>query len=172
MMMEPQIEVGNAWLDNRMTWNTFVVGRIKPGVTPAQAGADLNTIAAELTRQFPVENDRLHFKLSKPGLIGDFVGAPARAFTLGVLLLAALVLLAACTNLASMLTARATDRQREFAIRLAIGADRGRVFAPALDRDATARFGWRRRGPLISNGSRRCAEPLARTHGLPYAVRR
>jgi predicted permease len=132
MMMEPQIEVGNAWLDNRMTWNTFVIGRIKPGVTPAQAGADLNTIAAELSRQFPVENDRLHFKLSKPGLIGDFVGAPARAFTLGVLLLAALVLLAACTNLASMLTARATDRQREFAIRLAIGADRGRVVRQLL----------------------------------------
>src|SRR6267143_820084 len=132
MMMEPQIEVGNAWLDNRMTWNTFVVGRIKPGVTPAQAGADLNTIAAELTHQFPVENDSLHFKLSKPGLIGDFVGAPARAFTLGVLLLAALVLLAACTNLASMLTARATDRQREFAIRLAVGADRGRVLRQLL----------------------------------------
>jgi macrolide transport system ATP-binding/permease protein len=132
MMMEPRIEVGNPWLENRMTWNTFVIGRIKPGVTPAQAETDLNTIAAELTRQFPVENDRLHFKLSKPGLIGDFVGAPARAFTLGVLLLAALVLLAACTNLASMLTARATDRQREFAIRLAIGADRGRVLRQLL----------------------------------------
>jgi predicted permease len=132
MMMEPRIEVGNAWLDNRMTWDTFVIGRLKPSVTPAQAEADLNTIAAELARQYPTENDRLHFRLSKPGLIGDFLGAPARAFTLGVLLLAALVLLAACTNLASMLTARATDRQREFAIRLAIGADRGRVLRQLL----------------------------------------
>src|SRR6267154_1517364 len=132
MMMEPRIEVGNAWLDNRMTWNTWVVGRLKPGVTPAQAEADLNTMAAELTLQYPKENDRLHFRLSKPGLIGDLVGAPAKAFTLGLLLLAALVLLAACTNLASMLTARATDRQREFAIRLAIGADRGRVLRQLL----------------------------------------
>jgi len=132
MMMEPQIEVGNAWLDNRNTWNTFVVGRLKPNVTPAQAEADLNTMAAELTRQYPAENDRLHFRLSKPGLIGDLIGAPAKAFTLGVLLLAALVLLAACTNLASMLTARAADRQREFAIRLAIGADRGRVLRQLL----------------------------------------
>jgi len=132
MMMEPQIEVGNAWLDNRMTWNTFVVGRLKPYVTRAQAEADLNTIAAELTRQYPAENDRLHFRLSKPGLIGDLIGGPARAFTLGVLLLAALVLLAACTNLASMLTARTADRQREFAIRLAIGADRGRVLRQLL----------------------------------------
>jgi predicted permease len=132
MMMEPQIEIGNAWLDNRMTWNTWVVGRLKPGVTSAQAEADLNTIAAELTLQYPKENDRLHFRLSKPGLIGDLVGGPAKAFTLGLLLLAALVLLAACTNLASMLTARATDRQREFAIRLAIGADRGRVLRQLL----------------------------------------
>src|SRR5712672_1666020 len=124
MMMEPRIEVGNAWLDNRMTWNTWVIGRLKPGVTPAQTEADLNTIAAELILQYPRENDRLHFRLSKPGLIGDLVGGPAKAFTFGLLLLAALVLLAACTNLASMLTARATDRQREFAIRLAIGADR------------------------------------------------
>jgi predicted permease len=132
MMMEPRIEVGNAWLDNRWTWNTWVIGRLKPGVTPGQAEADLNTIAAELTRQYPAENDRLHFRLSKPGLIGDLVGAPAKAFTLGVLLLAALVLLAACTNLASMLAARATDRQREFAIRLAIGADRRRVLRQLL----------------------------------------
>jgi predicted permease len=132
MMMEPRIEVGNAWLDNRMTWNTWVVGRLKPGVTSAQAEADLNTIAAELTLRYPKENDRLHFRLSKPGLIGDLVGAPAKAFTFGLLLLAALVLLAACTNLASMLTARATDRQREFAIRLAVGADRGRVLRQLL----------------------------------------
>jgi len=132
MMMEPRIEVGNAWLDNRMTWNTWVIGRLKPGVTPAQTEADLNTIAAELTLQYPKENDRLHFRLSKPGLIGDLVGGPAKAFTFGLLLLAALVLLAACTNLASMLTARATDRQREFAIRLAVGADRGRVLRQLL----------------------------------------
>jgi len=132
MMMEPQIEIGNAWLDNRMTWNTWVVGRLKPGVTSAQAEADLNTLAAELILQYPKENDRLHFRLSKPGLIGDLVGGPAKAFTIGLLLLAALVLLAACTNLASMLTARATDRQREFAIRLAIGADRGRVLRQLL----------------------------------------
>jgi len=132
MMMEPQIEVGNAWLENRMTWNTWVVGRLKPSVTPAQAEADLNTIAAELARQYPAENAGLRFRLSKPGLIGDLAGAPAKAFTVGILLLAALVLLAACTNLASMLTARATDRQREFAIRLAIGADRGRVLRQLL----------------------------------------
>jgi len=132
MMMQPQIEPGNSWLDNRNTSNTWVVGRLKPNVSPAQAEADLNSIATELTRRYPSENDGLRFKLTKPGLIGDLIGSPAKAFALGVLALAALVLLAACTNLASMFTARATDRQRELAVRLAIGAGRARVIRQVL----------------------------------------
>ena len=131
MMMEPRIE-SRSWLDERSTWNTFVLGRLKPNVSPAQAEANLNSIAVEMTRQFPNENEGLHFQLTKPGLIGDLIGAPAKAFALGVLILACLVLLAACTNLASMFTARATDRQRELAVRLAIGAGRGRVVRQVL----------------------------------------
>ena len=132
MMMEPQIEVGNPWLDERSTWNTLVLGRLKPDVSPARAEANLNTIAAELARVYPAQNDGLAFRLAKPGLVGDMIGSPAKAFTLGVLLLAALVLLAACANLASLLTSRTTDRQRELAIRLAIGAGRGRVIRQVL----------------------------------------
>jgi predicted permease len=132
MMMEPQIEAGRPWLDNRNTWNTWVVGRLKPNVSPAQAEADLNAVAAELARQYPTENEGLTFRLAKPGLIGDLIGGPAKASALGILALAALVLLASCTNLASMLTARAADRQREIAIRLAIGAGRGRVVRQVL----------------------------------------
>jgi predicted permease len=131
MMMEPRIE-SNSWLDNRNSWNTWVVGRLKTNVSPAQAEADLNAIAAEMARQYPDVNDDLHFKLAKPGLIGNMIGGPAKAFAFGVLILAALVLLVACTNLASMFTARATERQREVAVRLAIGAGRGRVVRQVL----------------------------------------
>jgi len=131
MMMEPRIE-SNSWLDNRNTWNTWVVGRLKPNVSPAQAEADLNTVAAEMARQYPDVNDGLHFRLAKPGLIGNMIGGPAKAFAFGVLILAAFVLLVACTNLASMFTARATERQREVAVRLAIGAGRGRVVRQVL----------------------------------------
>jgi macrolide transport system ATP-binding/permease protein len=131
MMMEPRIE-SNGWLDVRDTWNTWIIGRLKRNFSPPQAEADLNAVAAEMARQYPDINDGLHFKLSKPGLIGNMIGGPAKAFAFGVLMLAALVLLVACTNLASMFTARATDRQREVAVRLAIGAGRGRVVRQVL----------------------------------------
>lgn len=134
MMMEPQIENygGTGWLNNRYTWDTWVIGRLKAHVSRAQALANLNTIAAELAREHPKSNAGLQFRLAKPGLAGDYFGSPAKAFTLGMLGLAGLVLLAACVNLASLLTARAADRQREIAIRLSIGAGRGRVVRQVL----------------------------------------
>lgn len=134
MMMEPQIEhySGTGWLENRNTSDTWVLGRLKFGVSKEAAAADLNTIAAELAREYPISDEGLLFKLTKPGLAGDYFGAPARSFTFGVLGLAALVLLAACANLASLLTARSADRQREIAIRLSIGANRARVVRQVL----------------------------------------
>src|SRR6266481_3856456 len=151
MMMQPQIEPGNSWLHNRNTSNTWVVGRLKPNVSPAQAEADLNSIATELTRRYPSENDGLRFKLTKPGLIGDLIGSPAKAFALGVLALAGLVLLAACTNLASMFTARATDRQRELAVRLAIGAGRARVMRQVLTETLLLSLGGGGAGYLLAS---------------------
>jgi predicted permease len=131
MMMQSNIE-GWSWLEERSTWNTWVLGRLRRGTSRAQALANLNSIAAELAREYPNNNEGLQFKLAKPGLAGDWVGGPAKAFTLGVLGLAALVLLAACANLASLLTARAADRQREIAVRLSIGARRSRVVRQVL----------------------------------------
>jgi macrolide transport system ATP-binding/permease protein len=132
MMMQAQIEPGNSWLEEPNTFNTWVIGRLKPGVGPQQAIANLNTIAAELARRNPDAYEGMTFQLTHPGLIGNALGAPVRAFSFGVLVLAGLVLLTACANLASLLTARAADRQREIAIRLSIGATRGRVVRQLL----------------------------------------
>ena len=132
MMMEPQIEVGNEWLDNRFTWNTWILGRLKPGVAKAQATSDLNRIAADLGRRYPDPDQGMHMKLSEPGLIGSAMRGPVRLFTAGLLLLAGLVLLTACSNLAGLMLARATDRQRELAIRTSIGAGRGRIIRQLL----------------------------------------
>ncbi len=132
MMMQSQIEVGNPWLDSRLTSNTWVLGRLQPGVTTAAATADLDRLVAQLAKDFPRENAGLRLRLTRPGLVGDALGAPVRAFTLGVLGLAGLVLLTACANLASILAARGADRRRELAIRLSIGASRGRILRQLL----------------------------------------
>jgi predicted permease len=132
MMMQAQIEVGSPWLEDRDTHDALVIGRLKPDVTRAQAAANLNTLAADLAREHPNDASKMTIKLTQPGLLGDMLGAPARAFAGGIMLLAALVLLAACTNLASLLTARGADRQREMAIRLSIGATRGRIMRQVL----------------------------------------
>lgn len=118
--METEIEPYN-WLDSREAWNTFVAGRLKPGVSPTQAEADLNNIAAELGHEYRT-GEGLRFVLSPPGLIGSMIRAPARAYAGGVMFLAALVLLAACVNLAGLLTARTADRARDVALRVSIGA--------------------------------------------------
>ena len=109
-------------LEERGDHFTWVVGHLKPGVTPAAATADLNTIAASLAKSYPKDDDGLKFTLSRPGLVGNTLGRPARAFMAGLMLLAGLILLAACANLGSLFAARAADRSREIAVRMALGS--------------------------------------------------
>jgi predicted permease len=108
-------------------WIFQVVGHLKPGVTPAQAVADLNAIGADLERMYPKEDGQMTFALARPGLYGDFLGPVVQGFLLGLMLLAALILVAACANLGSLFAARAADRSREVALKLALGASRARV---------------------------------------------
>ena len=125
MMMEPLIET--PWLEERSTSNTWIEGRLKSGVTPLRAEANLNAIAAVLAKEHPNTDSGMKMHLARPGLVGDEIRTPVKAFVGGVLLLAGLVLLAACANLAASLSARATDRFREMAIRVSIGAGRARI---------------------------------------------
>jgi predicted permease len=107
--------------------SSFVLGRLRPGVTPAQATDDINAIANSLAKAYPSEDDGLKFSLAHPGLIGDMIGGPARAFMTGLMLLAGLILLAACANLGSLFAARAADRAKEVALRLALGSRRSLI---------------------------------------------
>lgn len=120
---QQQVE-GYSNLEQRGNHNGFVEGHLKPGVTPAQATADLNTIGAALAKTYPSDDDGIRFTLARPGLIGDMLGGPARAFMTGLMLLAGLILLAACANLGSLFAARAADRSREIAVRMALGSKR------------------------------------------------
>jgi len=108
-------------------WVFMVLGHLKPGVTPAQAAADLNAIGADLEKTYPQEEPHWAFGLARPGLYGNFLGGPIRAFIAGLMLLAGLILVAACANLGSLFAARAADRSKEVALRLALGASRLRI---------------------------------------------
>jgi predicted permease len=112
--------------------NVWGMVRIKDGVTMPQVQAELNMIAARMARQYPKEEEKMGFKLTRPGLMGDFFGAPARGFLTGVMGLAGIVLLAACANLGSLFAARTADRGREIAIRMAIGSSRWRIVRQIL----------------------------------------
>ena len=131
MANEASLE-GVSWLEQRRTKHVFSIVRIKDGVTLPQAQAELNTIAARIRQQYPVEEEGLGFKLAHPGLVGDTIGGPARRFLAALMGLAGIVLLAACANLGSLFAARTADRTREIAIRLAIGSSRWRILRQVL----------------------------------------
>jgi predicted permease len=107
----------------------LVLGRLKPGVTLAEAQAELDGIGRRLEEQFPKEN---HGR----GLVASsFVEELVRDYRPRLFVLfgaAAFVLLIACANIANLLLARATARARETAIRAAIGAGRGHILRHAL----------------------------------------
>jgi predicted permease len=131
MVEGPQIE-GYDFLKNRGDHSGFVEGRLKSGVTPARATQDLNAIGAWLAKTYPHDDDGLTLSLARPGLVGDMLGRPARAFMAGLMLLAGLILLAACANLGSLFAARAADRAKEVALRMALGSRRGLILRQLL----------------------------------------
>jgi predicted permease len=116
----------------RRTSNALtVLGRLKPGVTPQQAAENLSAIAAQLAREHPNTDTGVPLRLIHPGLQGD-AGDVVRGFLYSVTGLALLVLVAACANLASLFSARAADRSRELALRVALGASRWRLMRQLL----------------------------------------
>lgn len=108
-------------------WVFEVMGHLKPGVTPQEATADLNSIGAYLERTYPKDESKMTFALASPSLYGDYLGRPVRAFMAGLMALTGLILMAACANLGSLFAARAADRSKEVALRLALGSTRKRI---------------------------------------------
>ena len=126
MMMQAEIELGSNWLDNRTTQNVMAIVRLKPGVTREQGQTAIGAAVAVLSKEHP-RNGGLQLALSRPGLMGDTLGRPARTFVWGLFAFGVLLMLAGCSNLAGLLLARGNDRVREIALRTALGAGKSRI---------------------------------------------
>jgi predicted permease len=130
--MLPWAEPGSNLLDHRADNSFFGVARLKSGVSASQAEASLNILADQLAKEYPDSNEGQSIRLGPPGFIIPELRGAVVSFTWVLMAAVALVLLVTCTNLAGLLLARATDRRREIAIRLAMGASRVRLIRQLL----------------------------------------
>jgi putative ABC transport system permease protein len=117
------------WYENRGSHFIYGLGRLKPGVTLAEARSDLSTIAAALEAEYPESNNGWGARVTP---LEEMLLSQARSQLTLLMACVLLVLLIACANLANMTLARGTGRTKELAIRTAVGAGRGRVVGQLL----------------------------------------
>jgi predicted permease len=131
MMMQPQVLPAESVEDRNPTF-VHIMGRLNPGMSISQAQADLSPLAANLAAEYPNSSQNVGVHVAPIWKAHYGVQDFLRSVLGFLMVIASLVLLIACVNVANLLLARATVREREIAIRAAMGASRNRLIRQML----------------------------------------
>jgi putative ABC transport system permease protein len=118
-----------AELVNRMNYSYLAVARLKPGVSPAQAQSEMTVLSAQIEREHPKENEGIGAEVAP--MLDDTISTVKTALYILLAAVAAMLLIG-CANLANLLVARALVRQRELAVRAALGAAQARLVMQSI----------------------------------------
>ena len=155
------LEMSQKKLGQRGNHSYWAIARLKPGVTGKEAQSDLAAIARRLEQQYPDSNNKVGARVLD---LREQVTGNTRKPLLVLLCAVAMVLLIACANLANMLLARSTTRQREIALRTVLGASRTRVLRQLLTESMLLSFS----GALLGLvGAWWCVRLISAAKGLP-----
>ncbi|HZY64011.1 MAG TPA: ABC transporter permease [Edaphobacter sp.] len=127
-----------------------VIGRLNPGITHAQASAELSTMAKRFAVSYPKTDKGIGFRFEQAGSLPPRQASSVLMFLGMLAVVSLLVLCIACANVANLLLARAADRQREMAVRLALGATRARLLRQTLIESILLSLGGGVFGALLS----------------------
>jgi putative ABC transport system permease protein len=135
--------------NRRLQWYTGI-GRLRPGITPAQAHADLTLVQDQLGKQYPDTDGRMAVRIVR---LKDTVGDSVRGSLWLLFAAASVLLLIACTNIAALLLSRTARRETEIAVRVSLGASRAAITRELFTETGVLVFAGAATGLLVAAGA-------------------